>query len=152
VRQIDGLKAFITPNAEKCWASSLETPEYIACKAAGKIYNRIQKTCVELGITRKTDCSDIPAQALADAKAMILQALPDSYPAVDQCGTYTSGGMQYLVAFIMGKKFSDTGGSGSYQTQMRTICYAPGGNTLICDDISLQLRTSPGSSAQLTCK
>ena len=150
-RQIDGLKAFITPGAEKCWASSLETPEYVACKAAGKIYNRIQKTCVELGITRKTDCSDIPAQALADAKAMILQALPDSYPAVDQCGTYTSGGMQYLVAFIMGKKFSDTGGSGSYQTQIRTICLAPGGSSTTCDDRSLKLSDPPPSSTQLNC-
>jgi len=135
----------------KCWAKLLDTPEYTACKTANKLYNRVLKTCIELGITRKTDCSDIPAQALADAKTKILTDLPDSSPDVDQCGTYNLGGTNYLVAFIMGKKFTEIAGSGSYKTQHRRICVAPQGNTTTCDDRSLKLTDAPPSSNQLNC-
>lgn len=135
----------------KCWAKLLDTPDYMNCKARNKLYNRVLKTCIELGITRKTDCSDIPAQALADAKTKILAELPDSSPDVDQCGTYNIGGTNYLVAFIMGKKFTETAGTGSYKTQHRRICVAPQGNTAICDDRSLKLTDAPPSSNQLDC-
>jgi len=135
----------------KCWANLLDTPQYTACKAANKLYNRVLKTCIELGITRKTDCSDIPAQSLADAKTRILAALPDSSPDVDQCGTYTISGTNYLVAFIMGKKFTDTAGSGSYKTQHSLICVAPQGNATTCNHGSLKLTGAPPSSNQLNC-
>jgi hypothetical protein len=135
----------------KCWAKILETSEYTACKAANKLYNRVLKTCIELGITRKTDCSDIPAQSLADAKTRILAALPDSSPDVDQCGTYNLGGTNYLVAFIMGKKFTETAGSGGYKTQHSLICVAPQGNSTTCNHASLKLTGAPPSSNQLDC-
>jgi hypothetical protein len=142
-----------TTNAgdSKCWAKILDTPEYTACKGATKLYNRVLKTCIELGITRKSDCSDIPAQSLADAKTRILAALPASSPDVDQCGTYNISGTNYIVAFIMGKKFTETAGSGSYKTQHSLICVAPQGNSTTCNHGSLKLTGAPPSSNQLDC-
>ena len=135
----------------KCWAKILETSEYTACKAANKLYNRVLKTCIELGITRSTDCSFIPANEVSDAKARILVELPDSNPEIDQCGTYTVQGKSYRVAFIMGKKFTDKAGIGSYETQNSRICLpAPG--TTTCDHDSLKLPDTPSSPpSQLNC-
>jgi hypothetical protein len=135
----------------KCWAKLLETPAYTACKDANKLYNRLKKTCIELEIKRKTDCSDIPAKSLADAKTTILAALPDSSPDVDQCGTYNISGTNYLVAFIMGKKFTEAAGSGSYKTHHSMICVAPEGNATTCSHESLKLKDAPPSSSQLDC-
>ena len=134
----------------KCWAKLLDTPQYTQCKGANKLYNRVKKTCIELGITSSTDCSFIPANEVSEAKARILKVLPDSNPDLDQCGTYTLLGKAYRVAYIMGKQFSETSGTASYKTQLSLICLpAPG--TTTCDDSSLKLSDAPPSSNQLDC-
>jgi len=124
----------------------LDTPEYLACKSAGKIYNRMKKVCVELGMTRTTDCSKIPADAIANAKASILSKLPDAYITTDQCGTYTLQGKSYVFAYVMGQKFTEAKTKppegASYAIHVSSLCDAPKSpvsDRSVCDHESLKI-------------
>lgn len=130
----------------KCWKKMLDTPEYLACKSAGKIYNRIKKVCIELGMTRTADCSNIPAKAIEDAKTLILSKLPDAYITTDQCGTYTLQEKSYVFAYVMGQKFTEAKTkppeSASYAIHVSSLCDAPKSpvsDRSVCDHDSLKV-------------
>jgi hypothetical protein len=112
----------------KCWKKMLETPEYLACKSAGKIFNRVKKVCIEQGMTLTNDCSKISATAIQDAHSQILKPenLPKAYLTTDQCGSYTLNGKQYAFAYVMGQQFFEDASTGaSYKIHVRKICYYP---------------------------
>jgi hypothetical protein len=124
----------------------LETPEYLACKSAGKIYNRMKKVCVELGMTRSTDCSNIPAGAIASAKTTILSKLPDAYITTDQCGTYTLNGKSFVFAYVMGQKFTEAKTkppeAATYAIHVSSLCDAPKSpvsDRSVCDHESVKI-------------
>ena len=115
----------------KCWKKMLETPEYLACKAAGKVFNRVKKVCIELGMTLTNDCSGISAAAIQDAHSHILKPenLPKAYLTTDQCGSYTLNGKNYAFAYVMGQQFFEDAAAdnkaASYKIHVRKICYHP---------------------------
>jgi hypothetical protein len=119
----------LTP-VEKCWKKILETPEYTACASAGKMFNRVLKKCVESGIKLKSGCT-IPSQDQKTAQDRITAVLgAESNPALDQCGSYTAGGKEYMVAYFIGKKCSGTeNGFGTYAVQNSMICYKSSSGT-----------------------
>ncbi len=130
----------------KCWKKMLDTPDYLACKSAGKIYNRMKKVCVELGMKRSNDCSQVPAAAIANARASILSKLPDAYITTDQCGTYTLQGKSYVFAYVMGQKFTEAKTKppegASYAIQVSSLCDAPKSpvsDRSVCDHESLKI-------------
>jgi len=130
----------------KCWKKMLDTPDYLACKSAGKIYNRMKKVCVELGMKRSNDCSQVPAGAIANARASILSKLPDAYITTDQCGTYTLQGKSYVFAYVMGQKFTEAKTKppegASYAIQVSSLCDAPKSpvsDRSVCDHESLKI-------------
>jgi hypothetical protein len=119
---------------EKCWNKLLDTQQAQACAASGKIYNRIKKICVDAGIKLKPGCN-IPAGDLKAATDQLTAELgSDVDPQVDQCGSYTSGGREFQVAYVLAKKY--TGGPegfGSYIFRVRMLCYRPStGNDPTC--------------------
>jgi len=116
----------------KCWKKMLETPEYLACKAAGKVFNRVKNVCIELGITVTNDCSGILAKDIQDAHSQILKPenLPKAYLTTDQCGSYTPlNGKKYAFAYVMGQQFFEDSTTenkaASYKFHVRKICYYP---------------------------
>jgi hypothetical protein len=123
----------------KCWKKMLETPEYLACKAAGKVFNRVKKVCVELGMTLTNDCSGISAAAIQDAHNQILKPenLPKAYLTTDQCGSYTLNGKKFAFAYVMGQQFFDDSTAenkaASYKIHVRKICYHPNTNNPAVD-------------------
>ena len=130
----------------KCWKKMLETPEYLACKSAGKIYNRMKKVCVELGMRLSNDCSQVPAGAIANARASVLSKLPDAFITTDQCGTYTLQGKSYIFAYVMGQKFTEAKTKppegASYAIQVSSLCDAPKSpvsDRSVCDHESLKI-------------
>jgi hypothetical protein len=130
----------------KCWKKMLDTPEYLACKSAGKIYNRMKKECVELGMKLTNDCSQVPAGDIVARKDLILKKLPDAYITTDQCGTYTLENKSYVFAYVMGQKFTEAKTkppeSASYAIHVSSICYAPGApksDRSVCDHESLKI-------------
>jgi hypothetical protein len=144
----DGTKS--TPSVlkgdQRCWKKILETREYLACKSAGKIYNRIKKVCIDLSMTRSSDCSQIPAKAVTDARTLILSKLSDAHIATDQCGSYTLNGKSYVFAYVMGQKFTEAKTnppeSASYAIHISSICDAPKSpvsDRSVCDHDSLKI-------------
>lgn len=130
----------------KCWKKMLDTPEYLACKSAGKIYNRMKKVCVELGMKLTNDCSQVPAEEIAKRTKLILEKLPDAYITTDQCGTYNLQGKSYVFAYVMGQKFTEAKTkppeSASYAIHVGSICYAPDtpkSDRSVCDHESLKI-------------
>jgi hypothetical protein len=115
----------------KCWKKMLETPEYLACKTAGKVFNRVKKVCIELDMTLTNDCSGISAAAIQDAHNQILKPenLPKAYLTTDQCGSYTLNGKKYAFAYVMGQQFFEDSTTenkaASYKFHVRNICYHP---------------------------
>jgi hypothetical protein len=113
----------------KCWKKMLETPEYLACKAAGKVFNRVKKVCIELGMTSTNDCSGILAKDIQEAHTQILKPenLPKAYLTTDQCGSYTLNGKKFAFAYVMGQQFfEDAAGenkAASYKISVRKLCY-----------------------------
>jgi hypothetical protein len=111
---------------EKCWNKLLDTQAAKSCAASGKLYNRIKKVCVEGGIKLKSSCTLPQNDMKASIDQLITELGPDVTPRVDQCGTYSAGGRDYQVAYIIAQKY--TGGPegfGSYVYRMRLLCYAP---------------------------
>lgn len=148
----DGSKAVVTPTASalkgdaKCWKKMLDTPDYLACKSAGKIYNRMKKVCVELGMKLTNDCSQVPADEIAKGTQLILEKLPDAYITTDQCGTYTLQGKSYVFAYVMGQKFTEAKTkppeSASYAIHVSSLCDAPKSpvsDRSVCDHESLKI-------------
>ena len=130
----------------KCWKKMLDTPEYLACKSSGKIYNRMKKVCVELGMKLTNDCSQVPAAAIANARTSILSKLPDAYITTDQCGTYTLENKSYVFAYVMGQKFTEAKTKppegASYAIQVSSLCDAPKSpvsDRSVCDHESLKI-------------
>lgn len=138
----------------KCWKKMLETPEYLACKGAGKVFNRVKGVCIELGLTLTNDCSRVKSSDIQDAQAQILKPenLPKAYLTVDQCGTYTMNGKQYAFAYVMGQQFfedaANSNNPSSYKINVRKICYHPNtGNPAadqsVCVDSSVNTSGAP---------
>lgn len=138
----------------KCWKKMLETPEYLACKGAGKVFNRIKEVCIELGLTLTGDCSKVKSSDIQDAQAQILKPenLPKAYLTVDQCGTYTMNGKQYAFAYVMGQQFfedaANSNNPASYKINVRKICYHPetgnpAADQSVCVDSSVNTSDAP---------
>jgi hypothetical protein len=123
----------------KCWKKMLETEGYLACKAAGKVFNRVKNVCIELGMTLTNDCSGISAQAIQDAHNQILKPenLPKAYLTTDQCGSYTLNGRNFAFAYVMGQQFFEdsttANKAASYKFHVRKICYHPNTNNPAVD-------------------
>ena len=139
---------------EKCWNKLLDIEAAQACASSGKLFNRIKKVCVEAGIKLKTGCS-IPDQDLNAAKDTLAKAFGvDSSPQLDQCGSYTVAGKEYLVAYVLAKKYTGApDGFGTYAIRSELLCYKPvTGADQTCDTPNLRLSgTTNNPPASMTC-
>jgi hypothetical protein len=147
----------------KCWKKMLETPEYLACKNSGKIFNRIKKKCVDdiTGLSLTNDCSLIKAEDIQDAHSKILTELPKAHLTTDQCGSYELNGRKHGFAYIMGQQFdeaSEANNNGaSYKIRVRKICYYTASNDtsnnatnqVICADPKLDLTNQSATDESL---
>lgn len=138
---------------DKCWAKILDTPEAKACASSGKLYNRVQKKCVDAGIKLKSGCSVPPADLKTAQDKIIAKLGADSNPQIDQCGSYSLNGSEFLVVYVMGKKYTgNPDGFGAYAHENSLLCYRPdGGSNPVCPSPDLALSTGGSAPGSLTC-
>ena len=135
---------------DQCWAEMFDTDAAKACSAAGKLFNRVLKKCVDAGVTLKAGCTtaDVPATDLAKALADMSTQHLNSNPQLDQCGTYTADSKTYNIFFLMGKKYTGAAdGRGTYEGYFSKLCYKPGASDPVCPnaDLALSTQTPVGS-------